>query len=87
MESRYGSKTSHPHSLGKRFSWLEESRNHRAVHWPKGAKEHYHCYLAHFHREPSKALCLELSRSWLLRSTGRCPYCRSTFPEKINDST
>jgi hypothetical protein len=21
-------------------------------------------------------------RPWLLRSTGRCPYCRSTFPEK-----
>ena len=27
------------------------------VDWPKGAKEPYHCYLAHFHREPSKALC------------------------------
>ena len=33
------------------------------VDWPKGAKEPYHCYLAHFHREPSKALCLKLSRS------------------------
>src|ERR1700741_5064338 len=33
------------------------------VDWPKGTKEPYHCYLAHFHREPSKALCLKLSRS------------------------
>src|ERR1700680_3531732 len=33
------------------------------VDWPRGAKEPYHCYLAHFHREPSKALCLKLSRS------------------------
>jgi SRSO17 transposase len=30
---------------------------------------------------------LEAIRPWLLRSTGRCPYCRSTFPEKIDDST
>jgi len=33
------------------------------VDWLKGAKEPYHCYLAHFHREPSKALCLKLSHS------------------------
>lgn len=33
------------------------------VDWPKGAQEPYHCYLAHFHRQPSKALCLKLSRS------------------------
>jgi hypothetical protein len=33
------------------------------VDWPKGAQEPYHCYLAHFHRQPSKARCLKLSRS------------------------
>jgi SRSO17 transposase len=33
------------------------------VDWPKGAQEPYHCYLAHFHRQPSKALSLKLSRS------------------------
>jgi SRSO17 transposase len=33
------------------------------VDWPKEAQEPYHCYLAHFHRQPSKALCLKLSRS------------------------
>jgi SRSO17 transposase len=33
------------------------------VDWPKGAPEPYHCYLAHFHRAPSKARCLTLSRS------------------------
>ena len=33
------------------------------VDWPKGAQEPYHCYLAHFHRQPSKAHCLRLSRS------------------------
>jgi SRSO17 transposase len=33
------------------------------VDWPKGAQEPYHCYLAHLHRQPSKALCLKLSRS------------------------
>ena len=33
------------------------------VDWPKGAQEPYHCYLAHFHRQPSKALCLKLSRA------------------------
>ena len=33
------------------------------VDWPKGAQEPYHCYLAHFHRQPSKACCLKLSRS------------------------
>jgi hypothetical protein len=26
---------------------------------------------------------LEAIRPWLLRSTGRCPYCRSTFPENF----
>ena len=31
--------------------------------WPKGAPEPYHSYLAHFHRQPSKARCLKLSRS------------------------
>ena len=33
------------------------------VDWPKGAQEPYHCYLAHFHRQPSKVCCLKLSRS------------------------
>jgi SRSO17 transposase len=33
------------------------------VDWPKGAQEPYHCYLAHFHRQPTKACCLKLSRS------------------------
>ena len=33
------------------------------VDWPKGAQKPYHCYLAHFHRQPSKAHCLRLSRS------------------------
>jgi SRSO17 transposase len=33
------------------------------VDWPQGAPEPYHCYLAHFHRAPSKARCLKLSRS------------------------
>lgn len=33
------------------------------VDWPKGVQEPYHCYLAHFHRQPSKACCLKLSRS------------------------
>ena len=33
------------------------------VDWPQEAKEPYHCYLADFHRQPSKALCLKLSRS------------------------
>jgi SRSO17 transposase len=33
------------------------------VDWPQEAKEPYHCYLAHFHRQPSKARCLKLSRS------------------------
>jgi hypothetical protein len=31
--------------------------------WPKRAPEPYHSYLAHFHRQPSKARCLKLSRS------------------------
>jgi hypothetical protein len=29
---------------------------------------------------------LEAIRPWLLRSTGRRPYCRSTFPETFDDS-
>jgi SRSO17 transposase len=33
------------------------------VDWPKGESEPYHYYLAHFDRQPSKALCLKLSRS------------------------
>jgi hypothetical protein len=33
------------------------------VDWPQEAKEPYHCYLADFDRQPSKALCLKLSRS------------------------
>jgi SRSO17 transposase len=33
------------------------------VDWPQEAKEPYHCYLADFHRQPSKARCLKLSRS------------------------
>jgi len=33
------------------------------VDWPKGDKEAYHYYLAHFHRQPTKAVCLKLSRS------------------------
>jgi hypothetical protein len=28
---------------------------------------------------------LEATQPWLLRSTGRCPYCRWTSPEKIDD--
>lgn len=31
--------------------------------WPKGEPEAYHYYLAHFLRQPTKALCLKLSRS------------------------
>src|SRR6516225_4040707 len=49
-------------SLGKRSFLLGASRN-PMVDWPKGAQEPYHCYLAHFHRQPSKACCLKLSRS------------------------
>jgi hypothetical protein len=30
---------------------------------------------------------LEAIRPWLLRSTGHCPYCHATFPEKIDDTT
>lgn len=33
------------------------------VDWPAGQSEPYHYYLAHFHRAPSKARCLRLSRS------------------------
>jgi SRSO17 transposase len=33
------------------------------VDWPKGDPEPYHYYLAHFHRPPTKARCLKLSRS------------------------
>jgi SRSO17 transposase len=33
------------------------------VDWPQDVPEPYHCYLAHFHRAPSKARCLKLSRS------------------------
>jgi hypothetical protein len=31
------------------------------VDWPQDAPEPYHCYLAHFHRAPSKARCLRLA--------------------------
>lgn len=31
--------------------------------WPKGEREPYHHYLAHLNRQPTKALCLKLSRS------------------------
>jgi SRSO17 transposase len=44
-----------PHGQLERL-WL-------VVDWPEGAEEPYHCYLTHLHREPSKALCLKLSRS------------------------
>ena len=33
------------------------------IDWPQNAPEPYHCYLALFNRQPSKALCLKLSRS------------------------
>ena len=33
------------------------------VDWPAGDPEPYHYYLAHFHRPPTKPLCLKLSRS------------------------
>jgi SRSO17 transposase len=33
------------------------------VDWPADQSEPYHYYLAHFHRPPSKARCLRLSRS------------------------
>jgi len=33
------------------------------VDWPKGQKEPYHYYLARLDRQPTKALCLRLSRS------------------------
>jgi SRSO17 transposase len=33
------------------------------VDWPAGDPEPYHYYLAHFHRPPTKAGCLKLSRS------------------------
>ena len=33
------------------------------VDWPAGDTEPYHYYLAHFHRPPTKARCLKLSRS------------------------
>jgi hypothetical protein len=40
------------------------------VDWPQDAPEPYHCYLAHFHRAPSKARCLRLSRSrWHVEHT------------------
>src|SRR5271165_2568493 len=56
---------------GKRFSLRADLRNHRA-NWrsfgwwstgPRERKSLTNCYLAHFHREPSKALCLKRSRS------------------------
>jgi hypothetical protein len=37
------------------------------VDWPQDAPEPYHCYLAHFHRAPSKARCLTLSPLALAR--------------------
>jgi SRSO17 transposase len=33
------------------------------VDWPEGQSEPYHYYLAHLHREPARARCLQLSRS------------------------
>ena len=33
------------------------------VDWPAGQAEAYHFYLAHLHREPTRARCLQLSRS------------------------
>ena len=33
------------------------------VDWPKGDAEAYHYYLMHLHREPTRARCLQLSRS------------------------
>jgi SRSO17 transposase len=37
------------------------------VDWPQDAPEPYHCYLAHFHRAPSKARCLRLAPLALAR--------------------
>jgi SRSO17 transposase len=37
------------------------------VDWPQDAPEPYHCYLAHFHRPPSKARCLRLAPLALAR--------------------
>ena len=33
------------------------------VDWPEGDAEPYHCFIAHFHRELTKARCLRASRS------------------------
>ena len=44
-----------PHNQLERI-WL-------VVDWPEGDPEPYHYYLAHLHRPPSKARCLQLSRS------------------------
>jgi SRSO17 transposase len=33
------------------------------VDWPEGEAEPYHSFIAHFHREPTKARCLRASRS------------------------
>ena len=49
------------HALRKAGGELE--RLWLVVDWPEGSAEPYHCYLAHFHRPPTKARCLKLSRS------------------------
>jgi hypothetical protein len=72
VESRYGSKTTHPHC---------EERHRlpiRPDNLPCGEKTSG----LTLEKDP------EAIRPWLLRSTERCPYCcRSIFPEKFDDTT
>ena len=49
------------HNLRHRNGSLE--RVWLVVDWPEGNAEPYHYYLAHFHRAPTRARCLKLSRS------------------------
>ncbi len=59
-----------------RLAWCEVYLEHRlrqdgeepekawlVVDWPADQREPYHYYLAHFHRRPTVARCLKLSRS------------------------
>jgi len=50
-----------PGTLDRGHDHLEELW--LVVDWPAGQAEVYHFYLAHLHREPTRARCLQLSRS------------------------
>ena len=50
-----------PHPL--RYAGGELEKVWLVVDWPQGDETPYHYYLAHFHRPPTRARCLKLSRS------------------------